>query len=97
MSCHGRGVAQYEEFHPGSGDGHVHTAQVAQESYLPLIVGANQRNEYHVALLSLESVYRIHAYKVAEGFEKLMTAYLAAQLLYLCAIWGYDAAVYALL
>ena len=33
------GVSQNDEFHAGSGDGHVHAAQVIQESNVSLAVG----------------------------------------------------------
>ena len=47
------GVSQNNEFHAGSGDGHVHAAQVTEETD-PLVVGSYETDHDHIAFLSLE-------------------------------------------
>ena len=61
MLRHGVFVAQDDELHAGTRHRHVHAAEVFQESDLSLVVGTYQRDEDHVALLSLESVHRVDA------------------------------------
>ena len=61
-------VTNQDELHACSCDSHVHAAEVAQKSHLPLIVASYQTDDDDVALLSLESVYRIDSDKVAERF-----------------------------
>ena len=58
-------VAQDDELHSGSRHRHVHATEVFQETYLAFIVGTHQGYENHVALLPLETIYRIYAYQAA--------------------------------
>ena len=60
-------VAEDDELHAGTGDGDVHAAQVAEEAYLALVVGAHQRDDDDVALLTLEAVDGVDADERAEG------------------------------
>ena len=96
MSCQRGGVTQDDEFHPCAGYRHVHPSQVAQESYLTLVVGTHQRYYYHVAFLSLESVNGVHGDEVTVGFEELVFLYQPPQILHLCAVGRYYAYVDAL-
>ena len=61
-------VAEDDDLHAGSGDGHVHAAQVAEETNLSLVVAAYQRDDDDVALLSLKTVDGVHGDKTPEGF-----------------------------
>ena len=65
------GVAEDDEFHAGAGDGHIHATQIAQESYLPFVVAAHQRDDDNVALLTLETVNGVHADESSHGFQHL--------------------------
>ena len=56
MASHGLHIAENDELHSGTSDGHVHAAQVAEEAYLTVVVGADEGNEDDVALLALEAV-----------------------------------------
>ena len=56
MVAEGLGVADDDELHASAGDGDVHAAQVAQESYLPRGIVAHQADDDNVALLPLEAV-----------------------------------------
>lgn len=96
MAREGGGVAQDDELHAGAGDGHVHAAQVAQEAYLALVVGAHEAYEYHVALLALEAVDGVDRNQVAVGLEIGRAAHQAAQQLHLGAVGRDDAHVDAL-
>ena len=73
-------VAHYDKLHACPRDGHVHTAQVVQESDLPVLVAPHQTNEDDIAFLSLEPVYGVYAQQVAIGFEKGIPAEQGAQL-----------------
>ena len=55
----GGGVAENDEFHAGASDSHVHASEVAQEADFAVVVGAHEADEYHVALLPLESIYGV--------------------------------------
>lgn len=65
-------VAQDDELHSGSRHRHVHATEVFQESNLAFIVGTYQGDENHVALLPLETIYRIYAYQAAVRLEELI-------------------------
>ena len=91
MSCHGRGIAEDDQFHPGAGDGHVHPSQVAQEAYLSFVVGADEGDEDDVAFLSLEAVDGVHADQVSVRFEELTFLEQPSQVLHLCAVGRDDA------
>ena len=79
-------VADDDEFHSCTGDGHVHAAQVSQKAYLPLLVGPDERDDDDIALLSLKSINGIDADEVAVGLEECMLSDESAQQLYLCPI-----------
>jgi len=96
VARHGRHVAEDDQLHACAGDGHIHAAQVAQESYLPLVVRAHQRDDDDVALLPLEPVNRIHRYKAAERLEEVALHEQPPQKLHLCPIGRDDAHVDAL-
>ena len=71
MAGHGLGIAKDDEFHAGTGNGHVHAAQVAQEANLSFVVGTYQRDDDDVALLSLETVDGVDGDETAERLEVL--------------------------
>ena len=91
MTGHRRGIAQDDELHARTSNGDVHTAQVAQETDLSLVVGAHQRDDDNVALLPLETVYGVHGYQVAEGLEVFLLLELRPQVLHLRTIGRDDA------
>lgn len=70
MFCQCGGIAQYDQFHSGTGDGNIHAAQVVQETYISLVIGSYQADHDHIALLALETVYGMNGNQFAEGFEK---------------------------
>ena len=97
MFGEGFNIADDDEFHAGTGDGNVHAAQVAQETYLSLLVGTHERDDDDVAFLSLEPVNGVHGDKTAVWLVVFAPADELAQILHLCAIGRYDAHVDAFL
>ena len=87
------GIAHDYEFHSGTRYRHVHAPQVGEETYLPLLVGAHERYEHDVALLSLESVYRVRRDELAVGTEEVALLYQLSEILHLCPVWRDDAHV----
>ena len=86
MPGHGGGIAQDDELHTGTGDGHIHAAQVTQEADLTIVVGTDKRDQDDVAFLSLEAINGVHTDQMAVGFEVLLLLQLPAQILHLSAI-----------
>ena len=84
-------VAQDDELHSGSRHRHVHAAEVFQESYLTFIVGTHQGDENYVSFLSLETIYRIHAYQAAVRLEELILLDELLEILYLGTVRRNDA------
>ena len=83
VAGHGGGIAQDDEFHAGASDGHIHAPQVAQEAYLPLLVGTHEADEHDVAFLPLKTVDGIHRNAVPERAKKFGTAQKVPQKLHL--------------
>ena len=52
-------IAQNDEFHAGTSDGNIHTAQVVEESDATFVISSYHRNQYHVTFLPLEPIHRI--------------------------------------
>ena len=96
MLRHGVFVAQDDELHAGTRHRHVHAAQVFQETDLAFIVGTHQRDEDHVALLSLESVHRVDADQAAVRLEELILLDEPLEVLHLSTIGRDDSYVDAL-
>ena len=65
MLRHGALIAQDDELHPGSRHRHIHTAEVLEEAYLSLVIGANEGDEDDITILSLEAIHRVHADETA--------------------------------
>ena len=84
-------VAQDDELHSGSRHRHVHATEVFQESNLAFIVGTYQGDENHVALLTLETIHRIHADQTAVRLEELIFLDEFLEILYLGTIRRNDA------
>ena len=93
---HGVFVAQDDEFHAGTRHRHVHAAQVFQETDLSFVIGPHQGDENHVALLSLESVYRVDADQAAVRLEELILLDELLEVLHLSTIGRDDSYVDAL-
>lgn len=70
MAAQSRRIPDDDEFHAGSGDGDVHASQVAEESYLPFLVGTHEADEDNVAFLSLEPIDSMYGDEFPEGFEE---------------------------
>lgn len=83
MAGHCPDIAEDYQLHAGTCYGNIHTPQVTQETDLPFLIGTHKRDEYHVALLSLEAVNRIHADKTTIRLEELPLLYQAAEELHL--------------
>ena len=66
----GGAAAHDDEFHTGPGHGHIHAAQVLEESDLALLIGPYQGNDDDVTFLPLESVNGVDGDKAAERLEK---------------------------
>ena len=58
-------MAYDDEFHACPGDGHIHAAEVGEETHLSLLVVAHHGDEDDVALLALESVHGVDGDEVA--------------------------------
>ena len=86
MACHGGGIAEDDEFHAGTGDGHVHASEVTQETDLSFVVGTDEGDEDDVAFLALEAIDGVDADEVAVRFEELAFLEKSAEVLHLCAI-----------
>ena len=86
MPCQCSAVAKYDEFHACPCDGDIHAPKVAQESNLALVVCANKRDEYDVALLALETIDGVDGDEMPEGFEKSLFAHQPSEVLHLCTI-----------
>ena len=97
MACHGGGIAEDNEFHSGPGDGHIHAAQVTEETDLAFVVGTDEGDEDNVAFLALEAVDSVHTDKVTIGFEELAFLEESTKVLYLGAVGGDDTDIEALL
>ena len=95
VSGHRRGISEDDQFHSGTGDGDIHTSQVAEEAYLSLVVGSHQRNQDDIALLSLEAINGIDADETAVGLEELLLFKQPSQILHLSTIWRDDTHVEA--
>jgi len=86
MAAEGGAVAEDDDLHAGTGDGHVHAAEIAQEADLALIVAAHKGDDDDVALLSLEAIDGVHGDEAAEWLEELALLDEPAQQLHLGAI-----------
>ena len=54
-----RHIAEDDQLHPGTRHGHIHPAQIIQESDLPRLVGTHQADENDVPFLPLKTIYRV--------------------------------------
>lgn len=63
-------IAQNNQFHTGTGDGYVHTAQVIEEANLTVFIGTHQTDKNHVTLLPLKAIHRIDGNQGAIRLEK---------------------------
>ena len=79
-------VSDYDQFHPGTGDGHIHSSQVTQKTDLSLIVAPNHADKDNVTLLSLETIYGIDTDHLPVWLEKRIFANEMTQHLYLCLV-----------
>lgn len=52
-------MADEYEFLARTGHGNVDAAKIAQESYLTVVIGPHERDDYDVAFLSLKAVDRV--------------------------------------
>lgn len=87
------GVAEYDEFHAGAGEGDVHAAEVAEEADGALLVVAHHADDDDVALLSLEAIDAVDRYLVAQGAEELLQLEELADEAHLGFVGGDDAEV----
>ena len=67
VTSHRFSVAEDDEFHAGTGNGYIHAAQIAQETYLAFIIAAHHRDEDDVTFLSLKTVNGVYADGFAYG------------------------------
>ena len=86
MSRQRGAVAEDDDLHASTSDGHIHASQVAQEAYLALFVRADERDDDDVAFLTLEAVDGVDGDQSAEGLEELVLAQQLSEQLHLCAI-----------
>ena len=87
------GVAQDEQLHAGTGDGHIHAAKVVQETDTTLIVTSHHRNQDDIAFLSLEAIDRIDRYLAYEWLEETALLHKFAEQLHLALVGRDDAEV----
>ena len=64
MFCQRRNISQDNQFHSGTRYRHVHSSEVVQETYLTFLICPYKTDKYHVALLSLKTIYGIFQRKV---------------------------------
>lgn len=62
-------MAQQDQFHPGSGHGYVHPAQVVEKSDVSFLIGADHTDDDDVAFLALKTVYRVDGDRLTERLE----------------------------
>ena len=86
MAGEGGHIAEDDELHPGTGDCHVHAAEITEETYLSVVIAAHEGDDYHVALLSLESIHRVDGDEMTEGLEILKLEDKPTKQLHLCPI-----------
>ena len=60
MLRQGRGIAQYDELHSGTGNRDIHPAKVGEETDLSAFVSPDEADKYHIPLLPLESIDCMH-------------------------------------
>ena len=96
VTSHGRSVTKYDEFHACTSDGYIHATQVAQESYLPFIIGTYQGDNDDVAFLSLKTIHGIYADAGAEGFCPFFLPEQLTQILHLGTVGRDDAHIQSL-
>ena len=89
-------TAKYYELHPCTSDGYIHATEVLEETYLARFVGPYHRNQYDVALLSLEAINRIHADEPTIRLEEFAFSDEPAEILHLCTVGRYDTDIYLL-
>ena len=85
------GVTDNYEFHSRTSDSHIHTAQVAQESDVVVLVVSHHADNYNVAFLALKSVNGVSTDVATQWVEETLRTYHTAQQTDLPAIGRYDA------
>ena len=94
MFCQRRNISQDNQFHSGTRYRHVHSSEVVQETYLTFLICPYKTDKYHVALLSLKTIYGIDSNILAIRLEPCILAYQLAEILYLSLIWRNHSHVY---
>ena len=79
-----------------SRDGHVHSPEVAQKSYVALLVGTHHGDDDHIALLPLKGIHGVDAHLPAEGLQEIIALEELPQQPHLRLVGGYDGKVNAL-
>lgn len=86
VARHGRSIAEDDEFHSGTGNSHIHTAQITEETNLSFIIGSHQRNQDNITFLTLETINSIHADQLTKGLKELFLLQQSTEILYLCPV-----------
>ena len=94
MAAEGLGIADNDEFHAGTGHGYVHATQVGEEAYLTMVVGSDEADDNHVALLPLKGVDGVDGHGAAYALQLGRGVDDLAEILHLGAVGGDDAEVY---
>ena len=81
-----RSIPQDDELHPGAGNCYIHSAQVIQETDLPILIGTHEANEDDIAFLALETIHRVDGDKRPERLEESIPTDELAEVLHLCLI-----------
>ena len=89
-------IAEDDELHASSRHRHVHASEVFQESYLSFIIGTNQGDENHIALLPLETIHRVDADQATVRLEELILLDEFLEILHLGTVRRNDAYVDAI-
>ena len=65
---------------------HIHPTEIAQKTYVTLLIAPNHRYDNDVSLLTLEAIDSIHRYAASERLEERRVLYQMTEIPHLCAI-----------
>ena len=74
----GFSIAENDEFHSGTGDGHVHATQVVEEADIAAFIVAHHADEDDIALLALETIYRVDGDLLSQWAKHLVVSHVFA-------------------
>ena len=84
------GISQNDEFHAGTGDCHVHPAEVVEESDVPVCVGSHETDEDYIPFLSLKPVHGVNGDELFQRLEEAVPFDQLTDILHLYPVGGYQ-------